>query len=102
MRKEGEGYEAMPIYEERDVQMMLQCALIAGDDQLKTYHVAQSSMIAGWPVGGRSVGSPFNIFKLPATHGLIFGISRAYIQPMSECRSKHLDSPALCHFISIK
>ena len=48
--------------------MMLRCVFIAAGAQGKTYHVAQSSMIAGWPLGGRSVGSPFKIFRLPAIH----------------------------------
>lgn len=30
------------------------------------HHVAHSSMIAGWPSGGRSMGSPFRTFSVAA------------------------------------
>ena len=68
IREDLEGYEATPVEEERGTLMMLQCVLVAGGAQVETHHVAQSSMMAGWPLGGRSVGSPFKTFRLPAKY----------------------------------
>ena len=43
--------------------MMLRCVFIAAGAQGKTYHVAQSSMIAGWPFGWQVCGLSFQDFQ---------------------------------------